>query len=55
MVDEYRLGFLKRGELGQVALDAALRDVVKPLAEIGVTIDDESFARVFGPDVARPS
>ncbi|MBL8608885.1 MAG: hypothetical protein JNL38_16285 [Myxococcales bacterium] len=54
-VDEHRLGFLKRGELGQVALDAALRDVVKPLAEIGVTIDDEAFARAFGPDVTRPT
>ena len=55
MVEEHQLGFLKRSELAQVAFDAALRDVVAPLAEIGVVLDDEELARVFGAGVTRPS
>jgi len=54
-VAEHELGFLKRSELATVALDAALKDVVAPLAEIGVVLSDEEFARIFGADVERPS
>lgn len=54
-VAEHELGFLKRSELATVALDAALKDVVAPLAEIGIVLSDEEFARVFGTGVQRPS
>lgn len=54
-VEEHQLGFLRRSELARVTLDAALTDVVAPLAEIGVALRDEELARIFGPDVARPS
>jgi hypothetical protein len=52
-VPEHDLGFLKREELAQVALDAALRDVVAPLADIGVTVDEAAWVQIFGNDVAR--
>lgn len=54
-VAEHELGFLKRSELAQVALDAALTDVVAPLAEIGIALTDAELTGVFGADVARPS
>lgn len=47
-VQEHELGFLKRSELAQVALDAALNDVVAPLAEIGVVLSDADLTRIFG-------
>jgi hypothetical protein len=53
-VDQHRLGFLQRGELGQVAFDTALNDIVKPLAEIGVTLTDEEFEGIFGPEATLP-
>jgi hypothetical protein len=52
-VPEHRLGFLKPGELGSVALDAALNKIVKPLAEIDITLTDAEFEKVFGADVPR--
>lgn len=54
-VEEHQLGFLRRSELAHVTLDAALTDVVAPLAEIGVVLSDEELARIFGPGVERPS
>jgi hypothetical protein len=51
-VPEHRLGFLQRGELASVALDAALSKIVKPLAEIDVALTDAEHARIFGADVA---
>jgi hypothetical protein len=54
-VPEHELGFLKRPELAKVALDAALTDVVAPLAGIGIVLSDAELARVFGSDVVRPS
>jgi hypothetical protein len=52
---EHKLGFLKRSELAHVALDAALTDVVAPLAEIGIALSDAELTRIFGADVQRPS
>lgn len=54
-VAEHELGFLKRSELATVALGAALKDVVAPLAEIGIVLSDAEFARIFGHGVERPS
>ena len=53
-VPEHELGFLRRSELASVALDAALTDVVAPLAEIGVALSDAELTRIFGTDVRRP-
>jgi hypothetical protein len=52
-VPEHRLGFLQRGELASVALDAALSKIVRPLAEIDVALTDAEHARIFGADVPR--
>lgn len=50
-VPEHELGFLKRSELASVAVDAALTDVVAPLAAIGVVLSDAEHARVFGAEL----
>lgn len=47
-VPEHRLGFLQRAELALVAREAALEDVVAPLAAIGVTLTPDEHARLFG-------
>jgi hypothetical protein len=52
-VPEHRLGFLKRGELAGVALEAALTKIVKPLAEIDIVLTDAEHEGIFGADVAR--
>jgi hypothetical protein len=52
--EEHDLGFLKRSELAQVTLDAALTDVVAPLSEIGITLTEAEFTRIFGAGVERP-
>jgi hypothetical protein len=54
-VPEHALGFLKRSELAHVARNAALADVVKPLAEIGLVLTENELTRIFGADVERPS
>ncbi|MFO0737209.1 MAG: hypothetical protein U0270_15070 [Labilithrix sp.] len=52
-IPEHQLGFLKPGELGGVALDAALKKIVEPLAEIDIVLSDAELERVFGADVSR--
>lgn len=54
-VPEHRLGFLKRGELASVALDAALTKIVKPLAEIDIVLTDAEHEEIFGPNVVMAS
>jgi hypothetical protein len=51
-VPEHRLGFLQRGELASVALDAALKKIVAPLAEIDIVLTEAEHERIFGADVS---
>ncbi len=48
-VAEHKLGFLKSAELAHVALDAAQKKVIAPLAEIGITLTSQERERIFGP------
>lgn len=46
----HALGFLARDELARVAREAALDDVVAPLAAIGVTLTDAEHLAIFGAE-----
>ena len=49
-VPQHELGFLKRGELASVALDAALKKIVAPLAEIDIVLTEAEHEKIFGAE-----
>ena len=49
-VPQHELGFLKRGELASVALDAALKKIVAPLAEIDIVLTEAEHEKIFGDE-----
>lgn len=51
-VPRHRLGFLERDELAHVALQAALHDVVQPLAAIGLELTADEHRSLFAPQAA---